>query len=691
MENRHPDAKPKSEKYLKGLCVLQEGLYELVNHLGEGDSSNVSLYKKQGELNEKVAIKKMKCPSDEDESNLYLKEARRLRKLKHDFLPNVDDVFKEGDYHYMVMEYVEMDTLQTFCESLNDKSKKDFVEKRLKKFFLNLLEVIFYIHKQGVMHLDLKPDNILIDGDSLDICLIDFELSRGFKSDPQKYDDGLKKPVHRYTAPEQIEKSNVTYLADIYALGGVLFYLSHGFIDPPRNPYINKFNLFEDIIFKCMQESPDDRFLNANDLKVAFLETYKSEKKPQEKLINKKKRFNLKINSNAKRARLRINDEPNLMGTPLDLEMFGGEVKVVLFEKGYETLETSFILDSDCEKHFDLIANRGLLSLTSEPSDIRIKLNSNYVYTPIKNFDVKKDDAKILIEEEGFDIVTDSFSLLSGDVSKHYVLKEPKKEIIIEKEKVFEGMSFSYIKAGEFMMGSPEDEADRFDREGPEHKVKISKDFYMQTTQMTQKQWFDVMQTKPSDFEGDNRPVESVSFDDIRDFLKKINERVGFKGLDVISVIDSGNLAKLPSGCFRLPTEAEWEYCCRAGISTVFSFGNSLDSSQANFNGNYPYGDGKAGTDLNETCDVKSYKKNAFGLYDMHGNVDEWVQDYWDSDFYSGSSPKIDPVNSIEASYRVFRGGGWANDARILRSAYRYYNGPDLRSYDLGFRLFVVR
>ena len=686
----HEDAKPKSEKYLKGLCVLQEGLYELVNHLGEGDSSNVSLYKKQGELNEKVAIKKMKCPSDEDESNLYLKEARRLRKLKHDFLPNVDDVFKEGDYHYMVMEYVEMDTLQTFCESLNDKSKKDFVEKRLKKFFLNLLEVIFYIHKQGVMHLDLKPDNILIDGDSLDICLIDFELSRGFKSDPQKYDDGLKKPVHRYTAPEQIEKSNVTYLADIYALGGVLFYLSHGFIDPPRNPYINKFNLFEDIIFKCMQESPDDRFLSANDLKGSFLETNKNEKRPQEKLINQKKRFNLKISSNVKKARLRINDDENLMGTPVDLERLGGEIKITLFYKGYKTLETSFVLDSDCEKHFDLVANRGLLNLTSEPSDICIKLNSNYVYTPIRNFDVKADDAKILIEEEGFDVINDSFSLLGGDVSKHYILKKPKEEIIIEKEKIFEGMSFSYIKAGEFMMGSPDGEEGRCSNE-QQHKVKISKDFYMQTTQVTQKQWFDVMQTKPSRFEGDNKPVEKISFDDIRDFLKKINERVGFKGLDVISVIDSGNLAKLPSGCFRLPTEAEWEYCCRAGISTVFSFGNSLDSSQANFNGNYPYGDGKAGTDLNETCDVKSYKKNAFGLYDMHGNVDEWVQDYWDSDFYSGSSPKIDPVNSIKASDRVIRGGSWASDARFLRSAYRDYSGPGIRLIGLGFRLLVVR
>ncbi|PCJ20354.1 MAG: hypothetical protein COB02_04790 [Candidatus Cloacimonadota bacterium] len=596
----HEDDKNKG--YHKSDDDLLNKKYKLIRELGNGTSSEVALYKDVN-LDIKVAIKKSKLPKDKDFKNLYIKEARRLAKLEHRFLPHVYEVFDVAGYHYMVMSYKSMDTLQDYCKELNDSSKKEFVDISLKTIFLNILEVVSYIHHQKVMHLDIKPDNILIDTNNLNIRLLDFELSRSFESDATSYVlEGSKYATHSYSAPEILEQTNISHLADIYSLGAVLYNLSHNFKKPPRIPNKNKFNLFTDVLLKCMEEEPQDRFLNVDELRVGFS------------------------------------------------KLFDG---------------TNYTVDDFTKR---------------EPDNLN------------KSFDENNQTMKDMLKVSNIEL--DNLSKYLDDLNSKQI-------------KVFEGIEFSYIKAGEFMMGSPKEliEAEKayfksqnvsnmnpiLNSEGPQHKIKISKDFYMQTTQVTQKQWFDVMETKPSYFKGDNRPVECVSFDDIRDFLKEINERVGFKGLDVISVIDNGNLSKLPSGCFRLPTESEWEYCCRAGTNSIFSFGDSLDSSQANFDGNEPYGDGEVGINLGETCDVGLYKKNAFGLYDMHGNVWEKVQDWHDMSFYSKNFFNVDTVNVKKASLRVNKGGAWNLEACRLRSSIRGYGDLDELNDVVGFRLLVVR
>jgi len=227
------------------------------------------------------------------------------------------------------------------------------------------------------------------------------------------------------------------------------------------------------------------------------------------------------------------------------------------------------------------------------------------------------------------------------------------------------GMKFVKIPAGSFMMGSPKDEPGRYDNE-IQHKVAISKPFYMQTTEVTQGQWKAVMGSNPSYFKncGDDCPVEQVSWDDIQDFIKKLNQ----KG----------------EGTYRLPTEAEWEYAARAGTTTPFASGKCLNTDQANYDGDYPFEGCLKGEYRQKTVSVGSFASNAWGLYDMHGNVWEWVQD-WYGNYPSGAV--TDPTGPSSGSDRVLRGGGWGGFARGCRAASRNNITPGVRFYYIGFRL----
>jgi formylglycine-generating enzyme required for sulfatase activity len=216
------------------------------------------------------------------------------------------------------------------------------------------------------------------------------------------------------------------------------------------------------------------------------------------------------------------------------------------------------------------------------------------------------------------------------------------------------GMQFALIPAGEFQMGS----VNGFDDERPVHTVRISKLFYLGIHEVTQGQWEAVMGNNPSQFKGDaNRPVETVSWELVQKFIDKLNTREG-------------------GTQYRLPTEAEWEYAARAGSTTAYSFGD--DISQL---GKYAWFAGNAN---NTTHPVGKLQPNAWGLYDMHGNVWEWVQDWYGT--YT-AEPVTDPQGPTSGSYRVFRGGSWCRDAGTCRSACRGHNAPGSRHGLLGFRL----
>jgi formylglycine-generating enzyme required for sulfatase activity len=287
------------------------------------------------------------------------------------------------------------------------------------------------------------------------------------------------------------------------------------------------------------------------------------------------------------------------------------------------------------------------------------------------------------------------------------------------------GMKLVRIPPGKFKMGSPKKEQDEqiekykrrnkgkiqdfvlehYRSEGPQHDVEITREFWLGVYEVTQKQFKDVMGYNPSYYSTDGEakpgelaesyrsgkpaggkkdvagkltrdfPVENVSWEEAVEFCNKLSEKLSERGRK-----------------YRLPMEAEWEYACRGGANSyqVFHFGNSLSSTQANFNGDYPYGGAAKGPWLERTCKVGSYPANAFGLYDMYGNVHEWCADWYDEAYYSKTDGAKDPAGPPRGWRRVTRGGGWGALGEDCRTAWRMMSEPTSCSSGSGFRVVLV-
>ncbi|MBO3459904.1 formylglycine-generating enzyme family protein [Aetokthonos hydrillicola Thurmond2011] len=235
------------------------------------------------------------------------------------------------------------------------------------------------------------------------------------------------------------------------------------------------------------------------------------------------------------------------------------------------------------------------------------------------------------------------------------------------------------IPEGSFLMGSPEDELERSDDESPQHRVSV-KQFFMGKYPVTQAQWKAVaslpqvnreLKPEPSHFKGEDRPVESVSWYDAVEFCDRLTR----------------HLSQNTGRSYGLPSEAQWEYACRAGTTTPFHFGETITSDLANYNADYTYGVGVKGISRGETTLVGSFGvANAFGLYDMHGNVWEWCADHWHENYEGASNDETIWLSSDEGSSRVLRGGSWNFNPPSSRCAYRYRFYPDYDN-DIGFRV----
>jgi len=243
------------------------------------------------------------------------------------------------------------------------------------------------------------------------------------------------------------------------------------------------------------------------------------------------------------------------------------------------------------------------------------------------------------------------------------------------------------IPAGSFLMGSPDDEEGREDDEGPQRTVNIST-FQMSETEVTQKQFEDVMGWNDSSFSGDDHPVEEVTWYDCVSFCNEQSEADGYTKCYTITDMDYGgdHIEDADVTCdwdangYRLPTEAECEYACRAGTTTRFNTGDSdSDLGRAGW-----YWDNSGFT----THPVGEKEASAWGLYDLHGNVWEWCSDWYGKGYYgTRPDPDSDPTGPNSGPYRVIRGGGWNISAQGRRSANRTNFGPYSRYHDLGFRL----
>lgn len=317
------------------------------------------------------------------------------------------------------------------------------------------------------------------------------------------------------------------------------------------------------------------------------------------------------------------------------------------------------------KKQVDLVKiNRSdfLKTKQTSPSFVgvsKLKLNQSQASLVLAYKKAIAEYTKIKKDKEAEDVEKELENFkLQGD----FLEKKNKDEIVklkdVPKVRKFDlGLNVSLemvlIPPGKFLMGSPIAEFGRGENEN-QHLVYITKSFYMAKFEVTQAQWEAVTGYNPSFFKGSKLPVSNISWMDCQDFVRKLNFKT--------------------KGKFRMPTEAEWEYCCRAGTETVFSFGDNLSSDNAN------YAESKKAKPL----EVGSYKPNNFGIYDMHGNVWEWVNDWL------GDYPKIqvsDPTGLQIGKSKILRGGCYEYSASAMRSANRGFNFPDNRHMTNGFRL----
>jgi formylglycine-generating enzyme required for sulfatase activity len=230
------------------------------------------------------------------------------------------------------------------------------------------------------------------------------------------------------------------------------------------------------------------------------------------------------------------------------------------------------------------------------------------------------------------------------------------------------GVSLEMVRTlgGEFLMGSPESEEGSRHSERPQHRVMVP-EFYMGKFPITQTQYEAVLGQNPSEFKGPQRPVENVSWQDAVAFCEVLSEQTG-RG-------------------YRLPSEAEWEYACRAGTAGPFHFGETITSELANYNGNYSYGQGPKSNNRQQTTNVGQFPPNDFGLRDLHGNVQEWCQDVWHDNYHGAPANGSAWLDMVELERRVVRGGSWLVYPGYCRSACRGRVNPDARNRAIGFRV----
>ncbi|MFO0926515.1 MAG: SUMF1/EgtB/PvdO family nonheme iron enzyme [Gemmataceae bacterium] len=324
----------------------------------------------------------------------------------------------------------------------------------------------------------------------------------------------------------------------------------------------------------------------------------------------------------------------------------------------------------------------GIIELEDVPADAEVRVDGKQVEVRFRDggkaeVRVAPGERRLEVRKDGFETRGEEVTLRAGGrvvltarLKRLAILPGKKGKKAGDLTRVALGggveMTFAWCPPGTFQMGSPTDEAERSEDETL-HRATLTEGYWLGVHEVTQKQWWAVMRNNPSEFKGDDLPVEKVSWDDCQAFCKKLGEKTGKQ--------------------FRLPSEAEWEYACRAGTTTPFHFGDTLSTEQANYNGDHTYGRGQKGVNRAKTTPVGSFAANAWGLYDMHGNVWEWCQDWY------GGYPSEDiknPQSPPDGTARVLRGGSWNNNPRGCRAASRRMFDPGFRRGFHGCRVVLV-
>ena len=532
---------------------LQNGKFTIQKVLG-GGGFGITYSAIDKNTNNIVAIKTLnpihQSKVDFEQQQIkFVQEAFRLVQCSHPHIVKVHEVINENGLWGMVMEYISGQDLAVYISQRGKLSEAEAL-----KYINQIGTALEYIHQQGMLHRDVKPNNIVLRQSQEEAVLIDFGLAREF--DLNQTGSMTNAMTEGYAPIEQYERrGKFGAYTDVYALAATLYTLLTG-----EAPLPSRFRI-TGIPLPSPKQRNSDISDRVNDAIIKGMEL-----EPRERTQTVREWLELVIPSQVKSS----------IPTPK-------------FKFEYAKIDKN-------------------LKITKYPGE-----------------------AEFLKEDLGNGVTLDMVS----------------------------------IPGGSFIMGAPQDEEKSRDYERPQHKVNIQS-FLMGKFQVTQEQYEAITGKNPSHFKGENRPVETVSWNNAIEFCTK--------------------LSKLTGKQYRLPSEAEWEYACRAGTTTPFYFGETITTDLVNYNGKYTYANAPKGKFREQTTDVGSFPANLFGLYDMHGNVWEWCVDDSYDNYQAAPTDGSAWVNN-KNSFKVLRGGSWLDNPDYCRSASRSLFNSGLIVICYGFRV----
>lgn len=695
------------QRKTKGLVL---GNYVVLDSIGSGGMGHV--YKAHHRrMNRVVAIKVLtsSIAKNREAVRRFHREVEAAARLVHPNIVLAYDADEADGLHFLVMEFVEgCDLAKTVrrCGPLPVTQAIDHV--------LQAARGLEYAHSQGIIHRDVKPSNLILD-ESRTIKILDMGLARIEQDTGSRSSTAAASLTHSgqfmgtidFVSPEQtVDTHRVDQRADIYSLGCTLYYLlTGGPVYPGDAPMTKMLSHREaeipslcqvrrdapeqlDRIFrKMVAKRPEDRYPSMSGV-IADLEACRTTLADQ---VNETLAFTAVVpgaretSADSDRPALPqqpVADDPaldawlkaELPATPLELR-----AKPV--KKPERSRRQYWFASIAAAAVLAGLAVLGVIVRAKTPRDTAVvPLNPSRPRVSATDGETTREASwtEILPPDAPPPAVApfDAKQARSHQQAWADFLRLP-----LEREIDLPGgekLALVLIPPGEFLMGTtPEKQAsflhearsvgerwaaDRIASEGPEHRVRITRPFYLGKSEVTQGQWKAVMGNNPSRFaDNPSHPVEQVSWDDIQPFLAKLNESPNSRGLK-----------------FALPSEAQWEYACRAGTTTCWHFGESQAELQ-----NHAWFDANS---KNGTNPVGRLRPNALGLYDMYGNVWEWCADWYAADTYA-ESPIDDPAGPVAGSARVERGGSWRDGAALCRSAFRRIHSPGNRLNHVGFRL----